>query len=350
MVSPLLLRLRNVTLTLAVGIVAAGAIPTAATAAPGSPPPNPDPVQRYKDLGTQAAQANEDLLAAQNDLAIDQAKLQRAKAELARAQQVEQRALAAQNEFRGQVDNLTAASFEGVRLNAMTALLTGTSVRDYLDRVTLLREVAQDNSAALAGYQAATDQAVSAQRQAQDSQQRAQDATNTAAQLVSTITARKQALQVEITRVRTALNALTVPQRRTLSNVGDTGAFLGPTGVLNTVLQAALSRRGDPYVWGGAGPNSFDCSGLTMWAYTHGGISLPHSAEAQYGFGQSVPYGQWRAGDLLFFGSSPSTIHHVAMYVANGEIVQAPTEGVPVQVVPISGAGNDYFAAKRIVG
>jgi cell wall-associated NlpC family hydrolase len=87
-----------------------------------------------------------------------------------------------------------------------------------------------------------------------------------------------------------------------------------------------------------------------LWSWAKAGITLPHSSRAQYTYGKSVAYGAWQPGDLLFFGGSASTIHHVAMYVGNGEIVQAPTTGVPVQVVPVSGAGSDYFGAKRLVG
>lgn len=320
-------------LVAAAGIAAIGIITTSATA---DPTPTTDPVQQYKNLSVQAAQADEDLLSAQNDLGIKQAQLAHAKQTLQQAQAVE-------NKFRDQVDQLAAASFAGARMDQLSALLTGTSARDYLDRSTVLQEIATDNATALRQYQTATQQATAAQ-------QTAQDATNAAAQLVSTVTQRKQALQAQITQVQQALARLNAAQRRSLNSVGDTGTFLGPPGVLNTVLQAALSRRGDPYVWGAAGPSEFDCSGLTMWAYAHGGISLPHSSRAQYDLGRSVSYGQWQAGDLLFFGSSPATIHHVAMYVGNGEIVQAPTQGVPVQVVPISGGGSDYLGAKRLVG
>jgi cell wall-associated NlpC family hydrolase len=326
------MRIGSGLLVAAAGVAAIGIIPTSAAA---DPTPNTDPMQQYKDLSAQAAQADEDLLSAQNDLATKQAQLTQAKQTLQQAQAVE-------NQFRGQVDQLTAASFEGVRMNQLSALLTGTSARDYLDRATLLQEVSADNAGALRKFDTATQQAAAAQQQAQNAE-------TAAAQLVSTITQRKQALQTQITQVQQALAKLTATQRRTLNNVGDTTTvFLAP-GILNTVIQAALSRRGDAYVWGASGPSQFDCSGLTMWAYAHAGISLPHSSRSQYDMGTPVSYGQWQAGDLLFFGSSASTIHHVAMYVGSGEIVQAPTEGVPVQVVPVSGGGSDYFGAKRIV-
>jgi len=326
------MRIGSGLLLAAAGVAAIGIIPTSAAA---DPSPGTDPVQQYKDLSTQAAQADEDLLSAQNDLNIKQAQLTQAKQTLQQAQTVE-------DQFRDQVDQIAAASFSGARMDQLSALFSGTSARDYLDRATYLQEISADSAAALRKYETASSQAAQAETTAQSAE-------TAAAQLVSTVTQRKQVLQTQITQVQAALARLTASQRASLNNVGDTTTvFLAP-GILNTVIQAAIGRRGDEYVWGAAGPTQFDCSGLTLWAYAHAGISLPHSSRAQYTMGAPVAYGQWKAGDLLFFGSSPATIHHVAMYVGNGEIVQAPTEGVPVQVVPVSGGGSDYLGAKRIV-
>lgn len=335
--------------------IGSGLVATASVAAIGIIPhsaaadPAPDPVQQYKDLTVQASQADEDLLNAQNDLTAKQSQLQQDTEQLARARQAEQQAHAAEDQVRGQVVQVTVGSFEGEQVNRISALLGGSSVQDFLDRASLLRTVAAHDTAALEKFQAATAQATAAQATAQDAARRAQDAATAAAQLVSTVSQRKQALQTQIAQVRLAMARLTAAQRKTLNNPGDTTTkFTAPSGVINTILQAALSRQGDEYVWGGSGPTQFDCSGLTMWAYAHGGITLPHSSSAQYQLGSPVASGQWQPGDLLFYGTS-SNIHHVAMYVGNGEIVQAPTEGVPVQVVPISGGGSDYFGAKRIV-
>ncbi|MGH9054446.1 MAG: NlpC/P60 family protein [Acidimicrobiales bacterium] len=98
-------------------------------------------------------------------------------------------------------------------------------------------------------------------------------------------------------------------------------------------VAAAESRVGDPYVWGAAGPSSFDCSGLVMWAYAQVGISLPHYSGAQYADTTHIPMSDLEPGDLVF-PSDPG--QHVAMYVGNGEIVEASTEGVPVHIVPMS--------------
>lgn len=346
-------RLRSGVLIAATASAVAGVVvPMSASAAPASPPTNSsDALAQYKKLTAQAETLDENLLAAQNDLKNKQAQLATANTRLAAAKKAETQAEATEGKFQGQVDQFAEASFDGARLSQLSALLTGTSAQDFLNRATLLNEVAGENDAALKSLSGAVAKAQAAQRSATTAQQQSQSATAAAAKLVSTISGQRKALNAQITTVKAALAKLTTAQKHTLSGGGgNMGTFLGPPGVLNTILQAALSRRGDEYVWGAAGPTQFDCSGLVMWAYAKGGISLPHSSRAQYGYGKPVAYGQWQVGDLLFYGGSAATIHHVAMYVGDGDIVQAPTTGVPVEVVPVSGGGRDYYAAKRIVG
>ena len=107
-------------------------------------------------------------------------------------------------------------------------------------------------------------------------------------------------------------------------------------------VDAALSQIGKPYQWGAAGPDSYDCSGLTMWAWAKAGVSLPHNSGAQYNATPRVARSDIAPGDLLFFGSP---IHHVGMYIGNGQMVEAPYSGNRVRVVPIS--RSDYVGAGR---
>lgn len=104
-------------------------------------------------------------------------------------------------------------------------------------------------------------------------------------------------------------------------------------------IQFALSQLGKPYLWGGTGPNAYDCSGLMLKAYQAGGITLDRVAADQYRDGAMLPVRTAQPGDLLFWGydpSNPATIHHVAMYLGNGKIVEAQQDGVPVHVRPVS--------------
>ncbi len=97
-------------------------------------------------------------------------------------------------------------------------------------------------------------------------------------------------------------------------------------------IRFARAQLGEPYVWAAAGPDAWDCSGLTMMAWRAGGVSLPHYSAAQYQQSKHITVGQLRAGDLVFWGTSPNTIHHVALYIGSGQILHAPRTGQPVQI------------------
>lgn len=86
----------------------------------------------------------------------------------------------------------------------------------------------------------------------------------------------------------------------------------------------ARAQLGKAYQWGGAGPDSFDCSGLTMRAWEAGGVSLAHYAAAQYANTAHVAIANLQPGDLVFFGSD---LHHVGLYVGGGQMIDAPSTG-----------------------
>jgi cell wall-associated NlpC family hydrolase len=97
----------------------------------------------------------------------------------------------------------------------------------------------------------------------------------------------------------------------------------------------ALTQLGKPYLWGGSGPDRFDCSGLTMMAWARAGVDLLHYTGYQWQEGPHVPLNELQRGDLLFYAtntSDPSTIHHVAIYIGNGMMVNAPNTGAFVRI------------------
>jgi cell wall-associated NlpC family hydrolase len=107
-------------------------------------------------------------------------------------------------------------------------------------------------------------------------------------------------------------------------------------------VAAAESRVGDWYQWGAAGPTTFDCSGLVLWAYAQVGVSLPHFSGAQYADTTHIPMSDLQPGDLVFPGDPGQ---HVAMYVGGGMIVEAPYTGAQVHVVPM---GSWFVLASRV--
>jgi cell wall-associated NlpC family hydrolase len=118
----------------------------------------------------------------------------------------------------------------------------------------------------------------------------------------------------------------------------------GGSGAAQAAVQTALAQVGDPYVWGAGGPNAFDCSGLTQYAYAAAGISLPHSSRMQSQLGSAVSRSQLQPGDLIFYYSPVS---HVSMYIGDGQMVHASTSGSPVKVVPVDSMGG-ITAMRRI--
>ena len=111
-------------------------------------------------------------------------------------------------------------------------------------------------------------------------------------------------------------------------------------------LKYALNQLGDIYVWAGAGPTKWDCSGLTMRAFQAAGVSMPHFAAAQFRYGKNIPYSAIAPGDLLFFGRP---ISHVGIYLGKGRMVHAPRPGKKVEIAPSSRLGYKVFVgAKRL--
>ena len=119
---------------------------------------------------------------------------------------------------------------------------------------------------------------------------------------------------------------------------------------LTTALRAAESRRGLPYVWGAAGPRSFDCSGLVQWSFAQAGIVMPRVAADQALAGPAVPVSKIQPGDLIFYHTDPTApryISHVAIYLGNSMMLQAPRPGLTVEVVPVD-LGTGFAGAVRV--
>lgn len=156
-----------------------------------------------------------------------------------------------------------------------------------------------------------------------------------AAQLAA---AQERARQIEAAE-RARLAALRASRSRSAAP-----AYRGPAeGRAAIAVQEAYRQLGKPYRWGAEGPDSFDCSGLSKWAWGKAGVVLPHYSRAQYNEGRHVSRAELRPGDLVFFGNP---IHHLGIYVGNGNMIHAPQTG---DVVKVSSAmRNDYAGAVRL--
>jgi cell wall-associated NlpC family hydrolase len=101
------------------------------------------------------------------------------------------------------------------------------------------------------------------------------------------------------------------------------------------VLAYARAQIGKPYQWGAEGPNSFDCSGLTMMAWRQAGVYLSHYTGAQWGETSRVAISDLRPGDLIFYGTDGPTSHHMGLYIGGGRMIEAPYTGAYVREASI---------------
>ena len=118
-----------------------------------------------------------------------------------------------------------------------------------------------------------------------------------------------------------------------------------PNSAAQAAVDTALAQQGDPYKWGATGPNAFDCSGLTSFAYKAAGVDIPRTSRAQATAGVAVAKADLKPGDLIFFYSP---VGHVGMYIGDGKMVHSSTAGKPVSVVKVDSMSG-YNSARRFV-
>jgi peptidoglycan DL-endopeptidase CwlO len=306
--------------------------PTPATADPAVPG---DAAQQLSELNRQAEVLTERWHYARDQLNARRADLERARADASAAQAAADRARAVQGQYRGQVDRLTSASFQGARLNRLSALLVSDSPQDFLDQLSALDMLAVDNKQALDRLTGAVAQTQHAEHSTSDASARASQAEYDAARLEGDLTRSRAEMDRQIQVVTKRLAELTRQERAVYFFGGDIHFPINLVGA-GTAVQAAriaLTKQGSAYVWGGDGPITFDCSGLVKWAFEQAGMpGLPHSAEEQARMGRSVARSDLQPGDLI---ALYSPISHIGIYVGDGFYVNAPQSGDVVKVVPV---------------
>jgi peptidoglycan DL-endopeptidase CwlO len=327
---------------LAAAVVAVLTVPLPAVAQPNTS----DALAKYEELSREAERLHEEHLKAQDDLKAKQAELDRANADLAGAARLGDQARADQEALRGQVDLLTEASFEGARFNQLSALLVSHSQQDFLNRMSALGVLAADSEEALDRMSAAVDNAERATAGAQDAQRRAETATGEAQRLVADLAGRQTALDEQVSDARAQYRSLSAADKAVLATPGDTSAVAVPSGAAGAALAFALAQRGEEYVFGSNGPDTWDCSSLTQAAYREAGVTIGRTTYVQATAGRAVTRAQVQAGDLIIYYAGQS---HVAMAVDGVRAVHASTEGVPVKIADIDSIGP-ISVIRRVVG
>ncbi len=221
------------------------------------------------------------------------------------------------------IAQIAAAGYMTGGVNPAIGLLTSKNPESMLNRASILGQLQKENGNKL--HLVATARAA-----AQRAKLLAIEQQRNAAKLSKAMKAKVSVIQAKENKLNSAAFAKALAiyrQTGTYPPIQVNGRSLGVQ-----ALRIAMTKIGDPYVWGGAGPSSFDCSGLVMWAYAQLGISLPHFTGDQWNSGVHVPRSQLQPGDLLFFYSG---ISHVGIYVGNGFMLDAPTFGIPVGIHPV---------------
>jgi cell wall-associated NlpC family hydrolase len=269
---------------------------------------------------------------------------------------------------------LVAAAYrEGAAadLSSLTIVLDVKDPRQYMNGVRVVKRLVASQSSVLTQAKGAERDAAAARTQADRSAaaltaaeaavarsaQAARAAADVAQAQVDTLGKQVDALLAQQASAQQNADALALARQRAgaaqSSGTGDAssggGSAAYSTTVADQVLAYALAQLGKPYVWGGTGPDSFDCSGLAMRAYESAGIGLPHFAAFQYQASHPLAYDQLQPGDLLFWATDPSdsnTIYHEAIYLGDQKMVQAPKTGWNVMISNLWMWGPIQFYAR----
>ncbi|MEU2180378.1 C40 family peptidase [Streptomyces thermolilacinus] len=238
------------------------------------------------------------------------------------------------NRMRGALGSAAGVQYRSGGIDPALALMLSEKPDAYLDKAAVLDRLGERQAAALGELRLA---------QRRLAQERA-EATRALAELERSrdaVARHKRTVERKLAAARALLNSLTSEERTALDRASRSGRDDTPLPPLAdgaaspraaAAVRAARSALGKPYVWGANGPNAFDCSGLTQWAYAQAGVALPRTSQAQRNAGRRVALAEARPGDLVTYRSDAS---HVAMYVGGGQVVHAPYPGAPVRYDPV---------------
>ncbi|MGN6132726.1 MAG: NlpC/P60 family protein, partial [Nocardioidaceae bacterium] len=242
--------------------------------------------------------------------------------------------------IRQQVASTVVAQYQGQALSSTAQVLLSQNPNKFLDQLSSISQYNDQRAQMMADFAV----------QAKQLEMRQQAAERELAQIKKTKTQLaadkaeidKKAAEAKalLGRLQDRAAAASRSAERTAAPVQNVAA----SGNAAAAVNFALAQVGDAYVYGASGPSAWDCSGLTMGAWAQAGVSLPHSAAAQMGYGTPVSPSQLQPGDLVFYYSP---VHHVAMYIGNGQIVHAANPGAGVEISPVM---SMPFAGARHIG
>ncbi|GAA3370474.1 C40 family peptidase [Streptomyces sannanensis] len=235
------------------------------------------------------------------------------------------------NELRDGLGSMATSQYRSGGIDPSVQLFLSADPDEYLDKASALDALGARQAQSLQDIQAK--QRTLAQ-QRQEAQGKLQDLEDTRKELGE----KKKEVQGKLAAAQKLLNSLTAAERAELtkseeranraSSRADLGNAPAASGRAAAALAAAKTKLGSPYVWGATGPNSFDCSGLTGWAYAQAGVKLDRISQAQANNGTRISRSQLQPGDLVLFYSD---IHHIGLYAGNNQVLHAPRSGTVVR-------------------
>ncbi|MGW6740134.1 NlpC/P60 family protein [Streptomyces sp. NPDC055025] len=331
--------------TAMVTATAAAAVAVSAQSASADPLPDPNKkgVQAQVDrLYEQATQAVEKYNGAKEKAGV----LQK---EVDALQDAAARKRSGLNDLRTRLGSIAAAQYRSGGLDASVQLLLTSDPDGYLDKASFLDQLSAQQVDALEQYQS---QQRDLQQQRGQALEKLKDLRDTREELGD----KKKEIQGKLAEAQRLLNTMTVEERAARSaederaNRSSERVELGNEGSASqraaAAFEAAKSRVGMPYVWGASGPNSFDCSGLTSWAFNQAGVSIPRTSQDQANAGTRInSLSALKPGDLIIMRTDLS---HVGFYAGNGQILHSPKPGAQVRYESIERSGMPFMWGVRI--
>jgi cell wall-associated NlpC family hydrolase len=316
------------------------------TVLPGTASAAPTDVTDPAQITRLVADAEHELEVVTEQLNEAKVQLEQQQAAAATAEQAAADAQAQLDALDGQVRQLARSAYTSEGFTRLDVMLTSDSAGEFVHQLGTLDAIAGRTNEQVAEVAAVADAADKARSEADQARAEAQKS-------VDEIAAQQAELEKQIADYQSRYAALTAPQQEEVSRAHSGQAVaavpsgvVAPSGAAQAAVDTALAQVGDAYVYGASGPDAFDCSGLTQYAYSAAGISLPHSSRSQSTMGTPVSVNDLQPGDLLFYYTPTS---HVAMYIGNGKMVHASTSSKPVMVVDFNSMSG-FTHARRIAG
>jgi peptidoglycan DL-endopeptidase CwlO len=309
-----------------------GASPAAAQQ---DPPGNAeDAARQLEEVNHEAEALTEEWHAAKDTLADRQSEVATLQAAVEPARAGLEAAVADEEQFRVEIDSVALSTFESGNLDQLNALLASRSPQEFLDQMSAIETLAVEYRDKLEQLLTKVDETAQKRIEADAAVARAQAAADEAARAEEDVENRKRDAEKRIAEAQRLLDRLSPQERRARRGPDLTGpTSISGSGVGVQAAKAAVEMLGKPYRYGAEGPSSFDCSGLTSWAFQKVGITLPRSSSQQARVGTAVSRDQLQPGDLLFFYQPVS---HVGIYVGDNMMINAPQTGDVVKYSDIS--------------